>query len=119
MRSGGQRRGFEEGGSYQGVEGGEEGPLAGVGAAGLGNPSLLDLVLLFERVDAVLTLDIGAAGLGSVVAMAGVDSGGDLLPVPLTEIAAVELQVTVAPGLDKRMRGVLAPTVLAAWEYGA
>lgn len=105
------------GGADEAVEVGKEGPVADVNAAGvIGNPSLLDLVLLLEGVDAVLALDVGAAGLLGV-AVDGVDGVGDLLPVVVAEVAAVEFEVTVAPGPYERVGGVFGPAVFA-YGYG-
>jgi len=88
----------------------------GGGIAGIGNPSLLDLVLLLERVDAVLALHVGAAGPGAGVAVTCVDGVGDLLPVPLAEVPAVEFEVALSPRLDERERGFLRPAVFPAGE---
>jgi len=87
----------------------EEGPVADVTAR---NPSFLDLVPLLEGVDTVLALDIGATGLLNV-AVNGVDGVRNLLPVVVTEVTAVELEVTVAPGVDERASGVFGPAVFS------
>jgi len=76
------------------------------------NPSLLDLVLLLNGVDAILALDVCAVRLLGV-AMERVDGVGDVLPVLLAEVAAVELEVASAPGVHERGRGLLGPAVLA------
>ena len=47
------------------------------------------------------------------VAMERVDGVGDVLPVLLAEVAAVELEVASAPGVHERGRGLLGPAVLA------
>lgn len=59
---------------------------------------LLELVLLLDSIDAVLALDVGPAWLDAVGA--GVDGVGDFHPVLLTEVTAVELEVTVPPCFD-------------------
>ena len=46
----------------------------------------------------------------------GVDGVGDLLPVALAEVAAVEFEVALAPRLDERKRGFLRPAVFPAGE---
>lgn len=102
------------GGTNQRVEDGEERPGANVRAlAGFHHPSLLGLIPLFQRVDAVLALDVRAAGSWVIAAVAGVDGVGHLLPVLLTEVAAVEADVALAPGLDERAGGFFGPAVLA------
>lgn len=118
--AGGGGGGFGEGGAEEGVERGKERPGADVGGGGggggvkVGGFGFFDLVLLFEGVDAVFTLDIGAERLGGGGGgVTGVDGGGDFLPVALAEVAAVEVQVTVTPRLDQCVGRVLAPTVLA------
>ena len=114
--AGGGGGGFGEGGAEEGVERGKERPGADVGGGGVkvGGFGFFDLVLLFEGVDAVFTLDIGAERLGGGGGgVTGVDRGGDFLPVALAEVAAVEVQVTVTPRLDQCVGRVLAPTVLA------
>ncbi|PON87321.1 hypothetical protein TorRG33x02_169570 [Trema orientale] len=45
--------------------------------------------------------------------MEGVDGVGHVLPVLLAEVAAVEIEVAAAPGVDQRGSGLLAPAVLA------
>ena len=70
----------------------------------------LDLVLLLERVDAVLALDIGLGRLG--VAVTGGDGVGDLLPLRVAEAAAAERDEALAPGVDERGGGAVAPGVL-------
>lgn len=72
----------------------------------------LELVLLLESIDAVLALDVGAAGLEAV--LAGVDCVGNFLPVLLAEIAAVQQEVTVSPGFDQSLGSAFAPAVLSA-----
>ena len=47
------------------------------------------------------------------VAVERVDGVGDVLPVLLAEVAAVELEVAAAPGVDERGGGLLGPAVLA------
>lgn len=89
------------------IEAGVETPFGGNGQLGL-----LELVLLLDSIDAVLALDVGAAGLDAVGP--GVDGVGDFHPVFLTEVAAVELQVTVPPGFDQGLGGAFAPAVLTA-----
>lgn len=118
--AGGGGGGFGEGGAEEGVERGKERPGADVGGGGggggvkVGGFGFFDLVLLFEGVDAVFTLDIGAERLGGGGGgVTGVDGGSDFLPVALAEVAAVEVQVTVTPRLDQCVGRVLAPTVLA------
>lgn len=91
-------------GTDERVEAVEEGPL---GRRGFG---LLELVLLLQRVDPVLALDVRLARLNAV--LTSVDGVGDLLPVLLTEVTTVELDITVSPGLDQYLRGALAPTIL-------
>jgi hypothetical protein len=89
------------------VELGVEVPLRWPAARALG------LVLLLERVDAVLALDVGArraAARGGPGAR--VDGVGDLPPLWLAEAPAVEVEVARAPGVDERGRLALAPAVL-------
>jgi hypothetical protein len=69
----------------------------------------LDLVLL-ERVDAVLALDIGPGPLG--VAVTGGDGVGDLLPLRVPEAAAAQRDEPLTPGVDERGGGAVAPGVL-------
>lgn len=45
------------------------------------------------------------------MAVTGVNGVRDLLPVLLTEVTAVELEVVVAPCLDEGVRGFLTPAV--------
>lgn len=97
------------------VEASEERPGASVVAVGFDDLVLLDLVLLLQRVDAILTLDVGSARLLDVAVM-GVNSVGDLLPVLLTEVSAIELQVTLAPSVDESEGGVLTPAVFPSGE---
>lgn len=85
-----------------------------LGGTGLG---LLDLVLLLEGVDPVLALNVGLGRLEAV--FTGVDGVGNVLPVLLTEVAAVELDVTPAPGVDQSLGGTVAPTVVSAAVVGA
>lgn len=97
----------------QGVKNGKERPGADVRAIdGTQNPSLLGLVALLQRVDAVLALDFRAAGPGVVATEEGVDGVSHLLPVLLTEVTAVEADVALAPGLDERPGGFVVPAVL-------
>lgn len=60
VAAGGGGGGFGEGGAEEGVERGKERPGADVGGGGGFGFGFFDLVLLFEGVDAVFTLDIGA-----------------------------------------------------------
>jgi len=76
------------------------------------NPSLLDLVLLLYGIDAVLALDVCAVRLLGVT-VERVDSIRDILPILLAEVAAVELEVASAPGVNKSRRRLLGPAVLA------
>jgi hypothetical protein len=75
------------------VEAVEEGP----GRVVLGH---LHLVLLLERVDAILALDVGLGRLG--VSVAGGDDLGDLLPLRVAEAAAAERDEALPPGVDQR-----------------
>ena len=73
----------------------------------------LGLVLLLERVDAVLALDVGARRAAARRGpRAGVDGVGDLPPLRLAEAPAVEIEVARAPGVDERGRLALAPAIL-------
>lgn len=72
---------------------------------------LLDLILLLKRVDPVFALNVGLARLDA--ALTGVDGIGDVVPVLLTEVTAVELDITIAPGVDQCLGGTFAPTILS------
>lgn len=98
----------------EGVEALEVRPRGDVAAVGLDNLGLLDLVLLLGGVDAVLALDVGAAELGG----GGVDGVGDLLPVLLPEVPAVEMDVVGPPRLNQSPGSFLRPAVLATGENG-
>lgn len=50
------------------------------------------------------------------VGVEGVDGVGDILPILLAEVAAVELKVTTAPGVDEGGGGFLGPAILADGE---
>lgn len=112
---GGGGVGLGEGIADEGVEAFEVRPRGGVVAVGLDDLGLLDLVLLLGGVDAVLALDVGAAELGGV---GSVDGVGDLLPVLLPEVAAVELEELGPPRVNQRPGCLLRPAVLAARENG-
>lgn len=45
--------------------------------------------------------------------VAVVNDVGDLLPVLLAEVSAVEIEVALAPGFDEGEGGVLAPAILS------
>jgi len=92
------------------VEASEERPGASVAAVRFDDLVLLDLVLLLKGVDSVLALDIGSAGFLDV-AVIGVNGVGDFLPVLLTEVSAIELEMTFAPSIDESEGGVLTPAV--------
>lgn len=104
-----------EGVADEGVEALEVGPRGDIAAVGLHDLGLLDLVLLLGCVDAILALNVGASEL-SGGGVDGVDGVGDLLPVLLTEVAAVELKVVGPPGINQRPGCFLGPAVLAARE---
>lgn len=78
--------------SDEDVEAGEEWPRTLVTAVGFGNPSFLDLIFLFKRVDSVLALNVGSTSF--LVVTGGVevvDGVGNLLPVLLAEVTAVKV----------------------------
>lgn len=75
-----------------------------VGPGGEGGFGSFDLELLFEGVDAVFTLERGAAE-----EVGGVDGVGDGLPVGVGEAAAIE--VVGPPGVDESFGSVIGPAV--------
>lgn len=104
-----------EGVADEGVEALEMGPRGDVAAVRLKDLGLLDLVLLLGGVNAIFTLDVGAAILDGG-GVNGVDGVGNLLPVLLAEVTPVELNVVGPPGINQCPSCFLRPAVLAAGE---
>ena len=50
--------------------------------------------------------------------MAGVDSISDLLPVFMAKTAAVQIEMTLTPGMDESGSMVESPRVFAKWNGG-
>lgn len=103
---------LDEGVADKRVKAVEVGPRGGVSPFGLDDLGLLDLVLLLDGVNTVLTLDVGAAELKGV-AVDAVDGVCDFLPVLLAEVSSVEHQVVGPPGFNERPASILRPTVLS------
>nr|GMD00510.1 LOB domain-containing protein 21-like [Ipomoea batatas] len=76
----------------------------------------LELILLLQSIHTVLALNIGPLRLNAVPAR--INGVSHLLPVLLTEVTSVKLEITVAPRLDQRLRGSFAPAVLSAPGVG-
>nr|GLL28021.1 LOB domain-containing protein 21 [Ipomoea trifida] len=76
----------------------------------------LELILLLQSIHTVLALNIGPLRLNAVPAR--INGVSHLLPVLLTEVTSVKLEITVAPSLDQRLRGSFAPAVLSAPGVG-
>lgn len=108
---------FGEGIADEGVEALEVRPRRDVAAVGLDDLGLLHLELLLGGVDAVLALDVAAAELRGR-GVDGVDGVGDLLPVLLSEISAVQVEVVGPPRVNQRPGCFLRPAVLSAGESG-
>lgn len=106
---------LREGITDEGIEAVEVRPRGGVLAFGLNYLSLLDLVLLLDGVNAILTLNVGAVELLRV-GVEGVDGIGYLLPVLLPEVTTVKLQVVRPPCLNQRLGCLLRPAILPDGE---
>lgn len=102
------------GGSDEFVQSLKESPLAWTST---GNDlALLELILLLEGVQAILALHVGFGHLGAIGA--SINAVSYVLPVLLFEIAAIKLQITVTPGMNKRESSALAPAIVAGMAVG-